>query len=104
MTTTITPTWSVSDRLVKARNFADLTQEEMARRLGIGKRTIVRHERDDTPPLSFVYSYAAATGVSVEWLLGHDEADLRSRCFRESGVPIGVYHDPAQGELFALAA
>ena len=103
MTTTITPTWSVSDRLVKARTFADLTQDEMAGRLGIGRRTVIRHERDETPPLAFVYSYAAATGVPVAWLLGDDRADLEIRCFREDGDLVAL-HDPNQRALFTLAA
>jgi len=90
--------------LVKARTFVELTQEQMARRLGISKRTVIRHERDDAPPLSFVYSYAAATGVPIEWLLGDDEADLRSRWYRDDDDPIGDYHDPNQRVLFVLAA
>lgn len=90
MARTITPQWTISDRLVKARHWADMTQEEMAETLGMHRKTLIRHERSDNPPKSFVLAYAAATGVPVSWLLGleDDEADVRSRCFR-AGIEIG---------------
>jgi hypothetical protein len=42
------PVWTLADRLVKARHVAGLTQEALARRLGISKKTVVRGEGGGT--------------------------------------------------------
>ena len=74
MTTSTThrplPVWTTGDRLIKAREWADLTQEEMANRLGIGRRSIVRYEAREHPPRTVVLAYATATGVPIWWLDG----------------------------------
>lgn len=64
------PVWTVGDRLAKARDFAGLTQQQMAERLDMGRRSIVRYEARSNPPRSIVLAYAAVTGVPVEWLDG----------------------------------
>jgi len=70
---------------------AGFNQEQMAARLGICRRTVIRHEHEGTPPLTFVFSYAAVTGVPVEWLLGDGD---------QASAP----HDVNQSVLFVLAA
>jgi transcriptional regulator with XRE-family HTH domain len=75
MTDTITvqpslPVWTVGDRLAKAREFVNLSQQEMADELRISRRSIVRHETTATPPRSVVLAYAAVTKVPVWWLEG----------------------------------
>lgn len=72
MTRTAIPVWTTGDRLTKAREWADLTQEEMANQLGIGRRSVVRYEAREHPPRTVVLAYATATGVPVWWLDGGD--------------------------------
>lgn len=78
MTDTLTaqpllPVWTVGDRLAKAREFADLSQQQMADQLCISRRSIVRHETAATPPRSIVLAYASVTKVPVWWLEGYDQ-------------------------------
>ena len=61
------PVWSLGDRLGKARRFADLTQDQMAHRFRIGRRSIARYEASDDPPRPIVLSYSAITGVPLWW-------------------------------------
>lgn len=70
MTRTAIPVWTTGDRLTKARDWAGLTQEQMANRLGIGRRSIVRYEAQSDPPRTVVLSYAMATGVPEWWFDG----------------------------------
>jgi transcriptional regulator with XRE-family HTH domain len=44
------PTWTLGDRLRKARHLADLTEAEMADLLGISRTTVYHWERDVTTP------------------------------------------------------
>lgn len=61
------PVWTTGDRMAKAREFASLTQQEMADLLRIGRRSITRYEQTDTPPRAIVLSYSAITGVPMWW-------------------------------------
>ena len=64
------PVWTVGDRLSKARDWAGLTQAQMATELRIGRRSVVRYESSATPPRSVVLAYATVTKVPIEWLEG----------------------------------
>lgn len=64
------PVWTIGDRLVKARQFAGLTQTQMAQQLRIGRRSIVRYEASDSPPQPIVISYSAITEVPLWWFEG----------------------------------
>jgi DNA-binding XRE family transcriptional regulator len=68
METQTLPRWTISDRLVKARDFAGMTQDDIASALGMSRRTVVRHEHSPTPPRWFVLAYAEATHVPATWL------------------------------------
>lgn len=70
-TTAIVPIWTVGDRLTKAREFAGLTQAQMADELRVSRRSIVRHETSSAPPRSIVLAYASVTKVPVGWLEGN---------------------------------
>lgn len=61
------PVWTIGDRLVKARQFAGLSQTQMAQQLRIGRRSIVRYEASNDPPRSIVISYSAITAVPIWW-------------------------------------
>ena len=62
------PQWTASDRLAKARKVADLSQTQLAERLGISERTIKRYEAGATPKRGIVLGWAMATGVNATWL------------------------------------
>lgn len=70
MSETITPEWTVTDRLVKARDTAGMTQDAMAERLGLSRKTIMWHEK--SPPPWFAMAYAEVTGIRFEWIAGTD--------------------------------
>ena len=85
---TALPTWTVGDRMVKAREHAGMTQQEMADALGIGRRTITRHETNDSPPRQMLLAYAQVTGVPLWWIEVGDSADTQAvhmaRCTAQS--------------------
>lgn len=95
---TITPTWTLGDRLRKARDVAGITSQDMADRLGVSRNTITNYENDHTSPsVLAVRAYASETGVDIEWLYG-TTTDARSRCFP-------MLDPPGPGQLeFHLAA
>lgn len=93
--TTLTPVWTLGDRLRKARDFADITSADMAERLGVSRNTITNYENDHTrPSLLAVRAYSDETGVDLDWLAGDD---ARSRCFPDG-------HGPPLQLSFCLAA
>lgn len=72
--TNVIPTWTVSDRLRKAREKAGLDQDELAERIGINRATISRYERGiTTPKHPALLAVAVACGVPLWWLEGHEE-------------------------------
>lgn len=75
MEATITPEWTLTDRLAKARHTAKLSQSELGRRLGLSLSTITRYETGSAEPkLAVILAWAMACGVSTSWLLGLDAA------------------------------
>lgn len=67
------PTWTLGDRLVKARNVAGLKQAEMAARLGIGRRSITRYEEGVAiPKRAIILAWSSVTGVPLWWLDGSE--------------------------------
>jgi transcriptional regulator with XRE-family HTH domain len=75
------PTWRLGERLAKARDHAGISRPEMADRLGVSERTIRNYENETVHVTRLIaLGYAAETGVMVEWLMGSDDPDLRSRC------------------------
>lgn len=97
MAETLIPEWTINDRLVKARECRGWSQTDLADRLGVHRRTVVRREQDTDPKLEYVYAVAAVTGVDADWLLG------RSDHIRYNTDSIG-YHMPHLALDFAQAA
>ncbi|MBO1770470.1 helix-turn-helix domain-containing protein [Agrococcus sp. TF02-05] len=63
------PTWSVADRLRKAREYAGLEQTELARFTALSRATISAAENGRTHlRSSSLRLWAISTGVSLEWL------------------------------------
>jgi transcriptional regulator with XRE-family HTH domain len=96
MANTVTPVWTLGDRLRKARSQARIGSEQMATIIGTSRGTISNYENDHTDiPVKALLKWSSATGVPVDWLIQDDDPDLRSRCFST---------DLDQLELFATLA
>lgn len=68
------PTWSLGDRVRKARESANLEQSELATLSGVSRQSISMIENGASvrPRRSTIVAIAFATGVSLEWLeTGH---------------------------------
>lgn len=74
--------FTLGDRLRKAREHAQISVENMAATLGVSRNTVTSYERRPgkrgVPPMA-VYAWAAATGVSLEWLAGNEMDELTER-------------------------
>lgn len=67
----IIPTWTLGDRLAKARDCAGLTNHEMADALGVSRNTVTNWETGHTQPKRYaVEAWARITGVDLDWLVG----------------------------------
>lgn len=63
------PSFTLNDRLAKARTEAGITQERMGEQLGCSRRTIVRYEHGGVHvPRSVVLAYHVATQTDLAWL------------------------------------
>lgn len=64
------PTWTVGDRLRKARQHAGLEQAEFADEIGISRGTVLNYENDRVKPRTIVLrAWSLRTGVPLHWLL-----------------------------------
>jgi DNA-binding XRE family transcriptional regulator len=65
------PAFTLQDRMAKARRSAAMSQEDMAIKLGVSRRTIVRLETEgaSVPPM-IVLAYHVACEVDLAWLDG----------------------------------
>lgn len=71
--TTTAPTWTLCERMAKARRFAGITQIEMAEQLGVNPATINRWEKGTSRVTrADVIAWAFLTGVELGWLEGGD--------------------------------
>jgi transcriptional regulator with XRE-family HTH domain len=77
------PTFTLADRLKKARVTAGITRDEMAKRLSVTASAISNWENEIRPvhPL-FVRAWAEATDVDLVWLEGDDRPYRRRRAVR----------------------
>ena len=65
------PTWTLGDRLAKARKDADIRSAEMALVLGVSRTTITNYEAGrSTPTLDIVAKWSTLTDVPIDWLAG----------------------------------
>ncbi len=71
------PSWTLGDRLSKARRHAGIGSEEMAVKLGISRTTVSNYESGRTDPtIGMIRGWADVCQVPLEWL-------IRSRCSSE---------------------
>lgn len=69
------PTWTLQDRIRKAREHAGLKQEELAQAIGSTRQTLGRWENGShTPTEKNLAALAEATGVPMEWFYQDDTA------------------------------
>lgn len=54
--------------MAKARSFCGLTQQQMAERLKIHRRSITRYEASDDPPYPMIVAYAHVTEIPESWI------------------------------------
>lgn len=65
-----TLTWTLGDRLAKARRHVGLEQAEMAKRLGVSRALVSKWERDGTEPsVTQARRWAEECGITMEELL-----------------------------------
>lgn len=74
MTTALVPTWTLGDRLAKARHLTGLAQKAFGARLDISEASVKRYEANEAVPKRVItLGWAVATGVSPEWLAYGEE-------------------------------
>jgi transcriptional regulator with XRE-family HTH domain len=63
------PTWTLADRLRRARLLAGLEQAELAQKVGASRASISNYETGKAQPTATVFVlWAEATGQTLEWL------------------------------------
>lgn len=68
---------TLGERLVKIRTRHGMTQQQMADKLGIGKRNLVRYENDQIdPPLDVLKRYATTFDVPLAWIIEEGGASV----------------------------
>jgi transcriptional regulator with XRE-family HTH domain len=78
MTTTMTvPTWTLADRLAKARANRGISQGELADILGLSLKTVSRYETGQNEPRrATLLGWALACGVDADWLIGSEQGTI----------------------------
>ena len=72
-----TPTWTLQDRIRKAREHAKFNQTALAEAIGVSKNSVNRWETGErNPSQKSIEAISQATGVSASWLNGQDDAAL----------------------------
>lgn len=67
------PSWTLQDRIRKAREHAGLKQEELAQKMETTRQTLGRWENGShTPTDKNLQALAEATGVPLEWFYQDD--------------------------------
>ncbi len=65
------PEWTLGNRCYRAREYADLTQTELADRMGVHRQTVGHYEAMTVKPRAIVLkAWARECGVDEDWLIG----------------------------------
>lgn len=68
MSNYVVPEWTLEDRLTKARQFAGVSQAQMAKELGLTRQAVSRFEQGFAIREAFVKVWAMFCGVDYDWL------------------------------------
>lgn len=84
------PAFTLGQRLKQARDYAKLSQTDLATQLGISRYTVANYENGATvPERAKIIAWALICGVDLEWLQGppdqEGEFPTRRRGFRTPG-------------------
>jgi len=84
----------IGKRIRTAREKAGLTQEKLAKKLGIGKRTLINYENGRTEPtLSLLMKIADICNVDYNWLLALEKEELIEVPYFPSLEAFIAYHE-----------
>ena len=104
------PDWTLQDKIRKAREYAGMSQQDLADRLSIARASVVNWERGHTVPLRPLLDMVAdATGVDPDWLAESRPARARGGYERLPRVdsnhqPTGMwYESPGTVEIATMA-
>ena len=68
------PTMCIGKKITSLRNASNITQEELAEKVGVSRQAVTKWELDEsTPTLSKIIALADVFGVSIDKLVGHEE-------------------------------
>lgn len=107
------PEWTVGDRLMKARQHAGLTQEQMATAISnemgstVSKQRISNWETDTNQPRRFidvVDAWSRITGVDQAWILGFRTGSLSPLVGLTSNPQPELPFRPADRQLVAVSS
>lgn len=86
----VIPEWTTGDRLRKAREFAGLSQSQMAEQIGISRGSVGHYESGRyTPSRPVFIAWALRTGVELAWLVGESMPDGPPAASR-ADIPAGI--------------
>lgn len=72
MTKSEPPQWTISDRVRKARETAGLTQEALANKLGVTRKTVASWEGGRSPRKMTLTLMALICAVPIWWMLDEE--------------------------------
>ena len=71
-------TWTLGDRLRKARRVAGFSTEEMGKRVGVSRQAINSYELDArSPKLPTLLKWAEETGAPFDWVCRGEPPTMR---------------------------
>ncbi len=94
------PSFTVNDRCEKAREYAGLSQEELAEIIGVHRQTVGHYELGTVKTLKVLVlrAWAEACGVDPDWLIGDDPDPSNARNPRYGNFRV-VTTEVTQSEL-----
>lgn len=112
---------NTGQRLKKLREDLGLSQEEVAKRIGVGRTTYVKYETGDSKPIRKINELSKLFGVDADYILCIDSPENKESKYIRipvlgriiAGLPMEVIEDPidweeiprelaATGDFFAL--
>lgn len=103
---TFTEHLTLGERLARARTFAEMSQTELAEKLGITRKSVFNYETDHrTPSFAIVCAWSAASGVPLAYFADATIADGKtaSNTWYRAGFPGSVTdYQPSNSDVIDL--